>query len=273
MDWVIKMKNIIVCGGDERNYWLCRALAQEGYKVSWLFAEKYPSDGNFTDNESGDIPLAYAVILPLPLSRDGQTLNAPLSDRKIYLRNLDLSGKCKFVFTSDNRISGINYFENEAVTIDNARLTAVGFLKELLGYEKEDIIGKNALVTGFGRVSKATCDILSRNGVRVTAAARNENQRHEARARGYNALTISQAEKKLNAYDYVINTVPEKLFEEQFIKKADENTAFFELAAGLVDKAKCIPRAYIECKGMPGKHTPKAAGRVIARFVCDRLRE
>lgn len=267
------MKKITVCGGDERFYYLCRFLISEGYSVKWIFAERYASDEPFIEKENHSLDNAYALIFPLPLSRDGENLNTPFSDRKIKLSALDTSEKYSVIFTGDKRIQGINYFESEAVLTDNARLTAAGFLKELLIYEKRDILGRRALVTGFGRVSQAVCDILYRNGLSVTVAARNENQRHTAKSRGYSALEINEAAKKLCAYDYVINTVPEKLFSREEIEKAGRNTAFFELASSLCDKTVFTPETYIECKGMPGKHTPESAGRVIADFVCEKLRE
>lgn len=267
---MIFLKNIFVLGGDERNLSLCRFLRNNGYSVSWLYAEKCKNADDFIKTEYIDNP--YAVILPLPLSRDKVTLNTPLSSCVVRLSELDFSG-AKYVFTSADTISGINYFSSESVLIKNARLTAVGFLKELFSYEKSDILKKKALVTGFGRVSQAVCDILYRNGVCVTVAARDKIQRHTAETRGYNALAISEAEKNLCKYDYVINTVPERLFSYENIIKSEENTAFFELAQKLTDKTKRTPKAYIECKGMPGKHLPEAAGEVIAHFVCEKMRE
>lgn len=267
------MNDIIVCGGDERFYHVCRFLIECGFSVKWFFAEKYPSDESFIERENREIANPYALVLPLPISRDGFTLNTPFSEKKILISDLDFSDKYTVIFTSDDRVEGINYFEDEAVIIDNARLTAVGLLKEVLLYEKEDILGKNALITGYGRVSQQVCDILTKNGINVTVAARNGSQRHLAETRGLHTFEIYEAEKKLQEYDYVINTVPKKLFESLYIEKAEGKTAFFELASGLMEKSLQGKKTYIECKGMPGKHTPKSAGKVIADFVSEKLRE
>lgn len=266
------MKNILVLGGDERNYYLCRSLIEKGFSVKWLFAEKAEYTDSFIERENHKTNNAYAVILPLPLTKDKITLNAPLSENKMPLSELSFSEDTA-VFTSSDIIDGINYFENEAVTIDNARLTAQGFLCELLIYEKENIMGKNALITGYGRVSQAVSEILQRNGVSVTVAARNENQRHTAESRGLDSMTIEKAKENLFRFDYVINTVPKRLFSGESIKKADSETVFFELASDMIDKAEFTPKAYIECRGMPGKHTPKSAGEVIADFIARKLRE
>lgn len=267
------MNDIIVCGGDERFYHMCRFLIDYGFSVKWLFAEKYPSYEGFIERENYKISNPYALVLPLPLTRDKVTLNTPFSEKKIFISDLDFSDKYTVIFTSDDRIDGINYFKEEAVIIDNARLTAVGLLKEILLYEKEDILGKNALVTGYGKVSRQVCDILMQNKIKVTVAARNESQRHLAATRGMTALEITGAAKNLSEYDYVINTVPKKLFEDSHIEETNEKTAFFELASGLMEKSLQNKKTYIECKGMPGKHTPKSAGKVIADFVSEKLRE
>lgn len=261
------IKNIAVIGGDMRNYYLCRSLANKNFNVKWIYAENFDrKECNFCNDDSF-LSDAEAVIMPLPLTLDCETLNAPFGEKKIYLCEFIKKIENLLVFTSDDRVSGINYFKNESVTVDNARLTAVGFLKELLMFETEDILRKKALVTGFGRVSQAVCRILSANGVEVSVAARNESQRHCAKTNGYCAYDIDDATKKLSKYDYVINTVPLTLFSSEDIKNAGEKTAFFELASALIDKSKYTPKAYIECKGMPGKHTPESAGRVIADFI------
>lgn len=264
---------IMIIGGDKRNLYLTRRLNEKGHDAEWYCAEKYDGTHKGVQNFKSDIDSFDAVILPLPLTKDGETLNCPYSDKQITLAEVGAYIKDKIVFTSDGRISGKNYFSDKGVIVDNARLTAVGFLSELLAFETGDIMGKKALVTGFGNVAKCVCKILSDNGVSVFTAARNSVQRHEAAACGCSAMDFGEAGKRISEFDYIVNTVPEKVFSDSVLAKIGAETVYFELASGVPKETEKYRFAYIECRGMPGKHTPKGAGEVIADFVCSELKE
>ena len=268
-------KRIMVLGGDKRNLYLTEYLNTFDFSALWYAAELCDEENEYIAkrNYEEDINEFDAVVLPLPLSRDGEHLNCPFCEEKISVSQIADKVSGKICFTSGSLIDGINYFDDKCVVIDNARLTAVGFLIELLKAEKGDIIEKSALVTGFGNVSKAVCEILKNNKVKVTVAARKNEQRHEAKGLGYGAVDFSECEKIFDSFDYIINTVPFELFDTETVMKANKNCIFFELANGLPEDACQDFFAYINCKGMPGKHTPKSAGKVIADFIKEKMRE
>ncbi len=274
--------NIAILGGDSRNYYLSRLLVSNGYNVAWCFAENYGEIKKESDLNSKTVSVedsffkiknADAVVLPLPLTKDGVTLNCPFSEVNLELEGIRLYIKDKKVFTPDSKFGGVNYFSDSGVTMLNARLTAVGFLAELIKYEKGDIAGKSALLTGYGNVSKNTAKILLDNGLCVTVTARDPYQLKEAQAFGCLTLSLSQAENALSTFDYIINTVPAKIFSDTAISQIKPNVAYFELASLVHSKAKSLPFAYIDCRGMPGKHTPKGAGEVISDFIRTELKE
>ena len=271
----IMKKRIMVLGGDKRNLYLTNYLNTTDFSALWYAAELCDEENDYIvkKNYEEDIDEYDAVVLPLPLSRDGEYLNCPFCARKLPVSQVADKISGKICFTSDSLIDGINYFDDKCVVIDNARLTAVGFLMELLKAEKGDIMEKSALVTGFGNVSKAVCEILKNNKVKVTVAARKSEQRHEAKGLGYGAADFSACEKIFDSFDYIINTVPFELFDAETVTKANKNCIFFELAYGLPKDACQRFFAYINCKGMPGKHTPKSAGKVIADFIKEKMRE
>lgn len=265
--------NILVLGGDERSFYLTQRLLSLGYGAKWGYGEKYDENKVTAFELKKEISEFDVIVLPLPLTRDGQTLNAPYSEKKLKLDDLRLYSREKTVFTSGDRLEGINYFSDKSVTALNARLTAVGFLSELLKFEKSDILGKSALVTGYGNVAKCVCKILSSNGVNVFVAARSDLQQAQAKADGYTSGDFTLAEEMMAKFDYIVNTVPAKVFSDNVLSKIGRNSAYFELAGGAKRETRSYPFAYIDCKGMPGKHTPKGAGEVIADFVCSKLRE
>ena len=96
---------------------------------------------------------------------------------------------------------------------------------------------------------------------------------NEASVNSYGTGDFELAEKIISNFDYIVNTVPAKVFSDRAFSKIQEESVFFELASFLQKETENYQFAYIDCRGMPGKHTPKGAGEVIADFVCSELRE
>ncbi len=267
-------EKIMVIGGDKRSFYLTKALFDKGYNACWYACENFPcqpcafvSKEDFREN----LTLYDIMVLPLPHTRDHKHLNTPFSNIRIELDELMrlTDGKCVFA-SEDMAGTADNYFSAKEVVIANARLTAVGLLKELLCYTECDIMNKSVLVTGFGNVGKAVAKILDNNGLRVTVCARNKEQRVLAGIYGYDFCSIDEGGEKICNFDFVVNTVPFQLFDDKVLRKTKKECIFFELAKGLMPETCSDHSTYISCKGMPGKHTPQAAGKVIADYISEK---
>lgn len=270
-------EKIMVIGGDKRSFYLTKALFDKGYDVCWYACENFPcrpcafvSRGDFREK----LKLYDVIVLPLPHTRDYKRLNTPFSGARIELDELMRLIEGKRIFASEDMDGNSdNYFSAKEVVIANARLTAVGLLKEMLLYTECDIMNKTVLVTGFGNVGKAVAKILDNNGMSVTVCARSKEQRVFAEINGYSAYSIEEGREKISDFNFVINTVPFELFNRETLMRADKNCIFFELADGLIAETCSNHSTYISCKGMPGKHTPQTAGKVIADYISEKLRE
>lgn len=269
------MKNIMVLGGDERSFYLTKRLNEKGFSAFWYAGELFSGEAYI--KKENPFPVSEkieAVVLPLPLSRDGNFLNCKYSSLKIPLSGLERELKGKIIFTPDSSvISGTDYFNVSSITVRNARLTAVGFLKELLISQNEDILNKRALITGFGNVGKAIANILDRNSVAVTVMARSEENRAEAVSLGFDTVGFGEMRNILKSYDFIINTVPADVFSEETAGLMKKGALFFELAGRRHEKFFRETDIYIGCGGMPGKHTPKSAGEIIADYIINKLKE
>ena len=82
--------NISVIGGDLRQLTLARLLKEEGENVKIAGFSKGPENFN---PDPLDIWQSDIVILPIPASHDGITVNAPFSEHPIYLTPKNLKTK------------------------------------------------------------------------------------------------------------------------------------------------------------------------------------
>jgi hypothetical protein len=85
------MQNILVAGGDNRNIYLARILAQEGFKV-WVCG--FDEATEFGENISvvTDVKKAASqsdvIVFGLPMSQDNITVNTPQFEGCIYLADI-----------------------------------------------------------------------------------------------------------------------------------------------------------------------------------------
>ena len=70
------MKRVLIIGGDERLRVAKKQLDKENFLVETLGL--YPDDNGVIEN-------ADVILLPVPTTKDGQTVFSPLTNRKIFL--------------------------------------------------------------------------------------------------------------------------------------------------------------------------------------------
>ena len=124
------------------------------------------------------------IILPLPVTADGRTLNAPYAEEEIVLddsfaalmRHREVYGGqvAKLFSTSEywNAMDVNDYFTREDFTVRNAAATAEGAVEIAMREYDRTICGSRCLVAGFGRIGKALAWMLRGLGASVTVSAR-----------------------------------------------------------------------------------------------------
>ena len=105
------MRNIetfAVIGGDLRSAYLAGLLAADGYKVitSGFDGTDLPPCVTGCTNPAQAVTLADCVILPLPVTTDGTTVNAPFSRIRIPLDQV-LNGLVQDQFLVGGKISEV----------------------------------------------------------------------------------------------------------------------------------------------------------------------
>lgn len=289
MDKNIKLA---ILGGDARQRYLARELASRGYETAvWgLGGDADIGDAVNCRNPQSAIDSAKAVILPLPVSFDGVTLNTE-NDEKLKLNTiLDYSavpvfgGKPGESFLRAAEVRKrrvIDYFDSETMQIRNAVPTAEGAISIAMQYLSRTIMGCRAAVIGYGRIGQMLAGLLLRMGADVTVAARNRLQLASAENFGARTLRIDHQMKshgllpicERNAFDVIFNTAPARLFDAELLSFMPKNVLLIDLSSvpGGIDfnAAKECGIKAVWALSLPGKYAPESAGAII----CDTLTE
>lgn len=248
---------ILFLGGDER----------------MLFVrERLSADYDIAHNGGAEV-----VILPMPLTKDGKNIFSPTEP--IAFEHVGAvakhgalvlaGGECP-ALAEVCKLHGlhlVNYALDEWLTLRNAALTAESAVVLLAQSTKGALLGSRVLITGYGRIAKQLATRLRAMGCAVTIAARRSEALCEAELNGLNALPLTEVNDF--PYDFIVNTVPSRLFTD-FV--AMGNAVYLELAT-LAAPEHTAEVLYIHGGGLPGKHSPKAAGEYIAATLLRILNE
>ena len=240
-------------------------------KFSDVYHIRHPADICELDNigEYSD------VILPIPVSKDGFTV---YSDNRLDLRLDSLYGAIQ----PHQRVYGggvktdcsnlvFDLMKNPSFKLINAHFTAQGTLRLMLENTDEFIIGKKALIIGFGDVATTLAHMLSNLGLMVVTAMRNPYKRCEAKALGYEAVSLDEISNVIDGCDYIFGTVPATVLTKNHIREMKTDSVYIELASAPFTADKSIfekySKNYIFGGGLPGRYLPKASAELIADYI------
>jgi dipicolinate synthase subunit A len=296
------MKNqtkIAVIGGDMRQYAVARELAGENMLVN-TFGLAAETEDNSTVKVcsmlSDALSSAEAVVLPLPVSTDGVTLNCLgcgnedriLLDDIIATMRTDavlFGGRIPHTLQAKAAQKGIrtrDYFLSERLQIKNAYITAEAALSIAMNSLDKCIRDAHVAITGTGRISRLLAELLTKLGAKVCVAARDKDKLVYFELLGCDTVPIEQTQARsrwqdelLYGYDVLFNTVPCWLFDRDFLQKADNNMIIIELASspGGIDvcAARELGSNVIWAPSLPGKYAPYSAGALIAECISDMI--
>lgn len=263
---------ISVMGGDERML----------YAALKLSAETLFLGGDNAANGKYD-----AIILPMPLTRDGENVYCPLAKARLSFDKIpEFAAENAQIFAGGrspalteicrkNSFSLFNYLESEALALKNAKLTAEAAVMLLIQSSPDAVSGSTVLITGYGRIARFLAEDLSALGSKIIIAARRPEARVSAELDGYSSVDTSEISSVTGSADYIANTVPAEIFSERDFSAMKPEAVFAELATLPPEPAKSLCEKnrvkYIFAGGLPGKYSPKAAGRFIAEEIQHKL--
>ena len=284
---MLQQSVIGILGGDKRQIYLARAMAADGLDVRVSCLER--GEGLDSLPHAGLEKLAAdcdCILLPLPATKDGKTLNTPLSEVEIPLDDnfaVLFSGKKvyggmmeKLLRTSPlwEGVSAFDYYTREELLTGNAFLTAEGAIGLAIQEYEGALNSSRILVTGFGRIGKALCMGLKGLGAQVYCAARKPQDLTMIRAMGCTPMGYEDLKE---AYDVIFNTVPAPVLTAPRLSCQRPDTLLIELASkpgGMdLEAAHRLGLRVCDAPSLPGRMSPRAAGELIKDTIYHMIQE
>lgn len=277
-------ENILILGGDKRQLYAANRFSEKGYNVgiygfSQLSHIDFPENFNISDSLYDAIKNADIIVLPMPVSRDNITLNAPLYDGIIKMEDI-------FSYLKENKkvyggMVGDNFLKNsinitdyaklEELLIKNAALTAEGTLSIIITSTPFGIMNERILLTGYGRIGKILARYIKALGGIPVVCARNEKDFSWCDIKGIEHICYEELKNSISDFKVIVNTVPYKVITKDIAEKINPECFFVDLASkgGGVDFETLEKRniRYTHALGIPGKYSSKTAGEIVSDVI------
>lgn len=279
-----------IIGGDMRQVSLCRRLSDMGFETAaWgLYGKADIGKAVRCKEWKNAVCESRAVILPLPVSADGEHVFTPYADGpKLTLSEvfdtlpadaLLLGGNLNVTIkdvAKNNNIPIVDYFDCEELKIKNAVPTAEGAIEIAMRETPITLNGAKVLVCGYGRIGKVLSALLKGLGAAVYVSARRHDDIAYITVGGNNAVCYGSNGffEALKNVDIVFNTVPAKILDKTVIEKLTSCRLIVDLASGIggtdFDAAKKCGIKSIHALSLPGKVAPVTAGEIICDCVLE----
>lgn len=274
-------KTFSVIGGDLRQLTLAALLEKDGFDVNIFgFDSGIDTGGLKKIRALSEAATADFIILPLPVSQDNITLNAPFSKEKIPLdvfMEYSKNGTLIFGGKTDCLPEAYDYFKREELSIANAVPTAEGAVEIALSETAHTLFKSKCLIIGYGRIGKILADRLKAFGSDIYISARKYSDFAWIKAFGAKALDSRDLHGKISDFDIIFNTVPSVILNDTLLKEISQNTLIIDLASkpGGVDftLARELELKVIWALSLPGKCAPITSGEIIKDTIINILKE
>ena len=284
---------VAIVGGDLRIVKLSIMLAKDNNEV-YVFglenAEDLKDNSNIIqcDTIKKAIQNVDIVIGPIPFSSNGTTLNTPFSEKEITIREMMHVINAKvliaggispevYEMANDEYIEIIDIMKREELAVLNTIATAEGTIQLAIENTNKILHGSEVLILGFGRIGKVLARKLAGLSVRVTCAARKDEDLAWIQAYGHKATNINAIGENLKNFDIIINTVPHLILSEEKLQYVKKECLLIDLASnpGGIDKKTVKERnlKFVWALSLPGKVAPTTSAEFIKETIYNILKE
>lgn len=276
---------VTVIGGDARQIEVVRALSALYRKVG-IFGhppQNLPDSVELISDLSEAVTDTEIIILPISGMNDLGLVRSYQADEFIDFgscfqtlnpKTLLVTGQLPFKWLQTAKemcIDVLQYANDDEIAILNSIPTAEGAVQIAMEKLPITIHGSRVVVIGFGRVGATTARMFKSLGAQVIVSARRGALL--ARAIELNLETVWQHNlvEVLPSADIIINTVPARVLGKNELAEVSQEALIIDLASppGGTDfeAAERLKVNAILAPGLPGKVTPKTAGKILASAI------
>lgn len=284
---------IAIIGGDLRTVKLAIMLANDENEVYVYGLEKSEDLKKCNkifqcESIKKAIENVEIVIGPVPFSSNGVTLNTPFGDKEITIREMMHVINAKvliaggispevYEMANDEYIEIVDIMKREELAVLNTIATAEGTIQIAIEHTNKILHGSEVLILGFGRIGKVLARKLSGLAVKVTCAARKDEDLAWIQAYGHNSININNLGENLRKYDIIINTVPHIILSEEKLQYIKKDCLLIDLASnpGGIDKKAVKEKniKFVWALSLPGKVAPTTSAEFIKETIYNILKE
>lgn len=282
------IQKIAVLGGDSRTEMILaglhRAYPEAALAVWGCAMPELPLYARGTKTWQEAMTGAQVGVLPVPVTRDGETLSAcPHANQTVPLEAL-----CRFLrpgslllggivppvllrMAGENAVHFADYYADGVVQTLNAVPTAEGALAIAIRELPVILPETTAVIAGYGHCARALAVRLHQLGARVIAAARRPEALAEAACDGCETVFLSSFLENPQPCQILFNTIPAPVFTPECLRSLPEECLFVELAQGLAEGEIPDNIRLIRAPGLPGKTAPHTAGRILCDAILEKI--
>lgn len=271
---------IAVLGGDKRQLFAADELRKNGFEVYLAGFDKLESCGELkiiSPDEALD--LCGVVLFPVTGAAAG-VIDCPFSDNCVLLDEIKHKLIDKLVFAGKSKSFGdieiIDILSDEEFAARNALPSAEGAVLVALESYEATLAGSDTLVIGYGRIGKRLSRLLKAMNSRVTVATRSRSKASNIILDGNTPVNTAHL-KTLSGYDVVFNTADALVVDKNILMNTDPDVLLIDLASlpGGVDFESGSELGFtaLRALALPGKYSPRSAGKVVSDIVTRKLKE
>ena len=282
-----------IIGGDLRTIKLVEMLAKDEndiYIYGLEKAEELKNKSNIItcDTIKKTVEDAEIVIGPIPFSSNGTTINSPFGDKETTIREMMHVINAKVLIAggitpevydlaNDEYIEIVDIMKREELAVLNTIATAEGTIQIAIENTNKILHGSEVLILGFGRTGKVLARKLAGLAVKVTCAARKDEDLAWIQAYGHKATNINALGENLSEFDIIINTVPHMILTEEKLGYVKQECLLIDLASnpGGIDKKAVKDKnlKFAWALSLPGKVAPTTSAEFIKETIYNIIKE